>query len=238
MRKIAVNSKRLYISFAAIIIPILLLSRGIYGSFIFTFSIPILWQIGLFGKSVESLGIRVGSIKSTLFAGVASGCLLGYLGGTLLKSLGITGYIYNNTDNLQFSIGVFNIFFPLQKEIGYRLLSISNSPVGVCAYLIFCIFVIGLGEEIFWRGFIQKKISGYLPANMSIWVTAFLFSMIHFYIFTILPIKTGISFLVLIAFAGGMWGYLFKYFGNIWSAAISHGITTFVIWKYYFFASS
>ena len=152
-----------------------------------------------------------------------------------MKCLGITGYFYNNAYKLQFSIGAFNIAFPLQKEFGYRLLSMSNSAVGMCIYLIFCIFVIGLGEEIFWRGFIQKKLFGYFSTNKSIWFTAILFSLIHFYIFTILPVRIGILFLALIALVGGIWGYLFKYYDNVWSSAVSHGIVAFIIRKYYFF---
>lgn len=226
---------RLGISFAAIIIPILLLNKGIYGSFIFTFSIPMLWQIGFLGKSIDTLGFRINSFKFSIITGIVSGCLLGFFGGSILTYLGIRGHVYNNVHKLQLTMGIFNISFPLQKEIGYRLLSISNSTIGVCAYLIFCIFVIGLGEEIFWRGFIQKKLSSYFSSNKSVWITAILFSLIHFYIFTILPVKTGISFLTLITIVGGIWGYLFKYFDNVWPSAISHGIVAFIIWKYYFF---
>jgi len=226
---------RLCISVIAIVIPSALLSKGIYGSFIFTFSIPMIWQIGFLGKTIDSLGIKINSIKSSILTGVVSGCLIGFFGGSLLKYLGITGYFYNNAHKLQFSIGAFNAAFPLQKELGYRLLNMSNSAVGVCIYFLFCILIIGLGEEIFWRGFIQKKLSSYFSPNKSVWFTAILFALIHFYIFTILPIKTGISFLVLIALVGGIWGYLFNYYDNVWSSAVSHGVVVFIIWKYYFF---
>lgn len=228
-------SFRLFISIAAIVAPSIFLANGIYGSFIFTFSIPIIWQIGFLGKAIDSLGLKISSIKFSILTGVASGCLIGFIGGSILKYLGTTGYFYNAAHRLQVSIGAFNIAFSLQKELGYRLLNISNSAVGVCLYFLFCILVIGLGEEIFWRGFIQKKLSGYFSPNKSIWFTAILFSLIHFYIFTILPVKIGVSFLILIALAGGIWGYLFKYFDNVWSSAISHGIVAFIIWKYYFF---
>ena len=228
---------RLSISLLAILLPAILLIKGIYGSFIFTFSIPLIWQVGFSGKQFSSLGLRRNSIKSSIIIGLVSGCILGFVGGNLLKFLGITGYVYNNMNKLQFSIGAFNIVFPLQKELGYQLLAMSNSLVGMTVYLIFCFFLIGFGEELFWRGFIQKKISGYLSANTSIWLTAILFALIHFYIFTILPIKIGICFLFLIAISGVAWGYLFKYSSNVWSPAISHGITAFIIWKYYFFSS-
>jgi len=188
------------------------------------------------GKPFSSLGLKGNSIRSSIIIGLVSGCILGLIGGNSLRLLGVTGYVYSNMDKLQLSIGVFNIAFPLQKELGYQLLSISNSFVGMGLYLIFCFLLIGLGEEIFWRGFIQKKISNHLSSNLAIWITAILFALIHFYIFTILPMKSGIFFLLLIAISGIVWGYLFKYFNNVWSSAISHGIAAFIIWKYFFFA--
>lgn len=222
---------RVLVSVVSIAAPILFLFKGIYGSFLFTFSIPLVWQFGLLGRSISSLGVRPDKIKVSIITGVITGCLLGFAGGIILKALGITGYIYSSLHKLQFS----NISFPLQKEVGYRLLAISGNPAGLCLYLIFSLCIIGFGEELFWRGFIQQKISGYVSKDISVWITAVLFSSIHFYMFAILPFKSGMIFLLLIGFAGIVWGYLLKYFGNIWSSAISHGVAAFIIWKYYFF---
>lgn len=226
---------RLCILFVAIFLPIVLLVKGIFGSFVFTFSIPIIWQVSFLGKPISSLGIKLNSIKTSIIVGAITGLILGFIGGNLLKVLGVTGQLFTNMHKLQFNFGQFCVAFPLQQELGYQLLTNSNSAVGLFIYLMFSIFVIGLGEEFFWRGFIQSKISDRFPANASIWFTAILFALIHCYIFTILPIRTGISFLALIFIAGLIWGYLFKYFSNVWSPAISHGIAAFVIWKYYFF---
>lgn len=225
----------LCISLLAIFLPIILLAKGIYGSFIFTFSIPLIWQVTFLRKPINSLGLGINSIRSSIIIGLVSGSILGFIGGYSLKFFGVGGYVFNSMDKLQLSIGACNITFPLQKELGYRLLTTSSSLPGIALYLLFNLFLIGLGEEIFWRGFIQKKISGYLSANLSIWITAALFALIHFYIFTIVPIKLGIVFLFLVAISGIVWGYLFKYFNNVWASAVSHGITAFIIWKYYFF---
>jgi len=226
---------RILISITAVIFPLVLLFKGIFGSFIFTFSIPILWQFGFSGKPVSSLSIKPDRVKASVVIGVITGCILGFAGGGILKSLGIAGYIFNDLHQLKLSLGPLNAAFSLQKELGYQLLAISNSFAGLCVYLIFSIFMIGFGEEFFWRGFIQQKLSEHISANIAIWITAVLFSLIHFYIFTLLPIKAGTIFLLLIAIAGIAWGYLLKYFGNIWPSAISHGITAFIIWKYFFF---
>ena len=226
---------RLCISLVLIILPAIFLIKGIFGSFIFTFSIALIWQIGFLGMPISSLGIKSDSIKSSMIFGLITGLGLGFIGGNLLKFLGISGYWFNGMHKLQFDIGHFSFVFPLQKELGYQLLMASNSMGGLIAYLIFSIFVIGLGEEIFWRGFIQAKISNRFPINMSIWFTAIIFTLVHCYIFTILPIRMGISFLGIIFMGGLVWGYLFKHFNNVWPSAISHGVTAFIIWKYYFF---
>lgn len=228
---------RILVTLMVIVLPATLLFKGIYGSFIFTFSIPLIWQIGIRGEQFESLGLKLNSIKPSIIVGIISGFILGITGGFGLKILGLTGRLFTSTDKLQFSLGTLTVAFPLQHEAGYRLLSMSNVLESTCLFFMFCIIAIGLGEEIFWRGFIQKKISKYLSINASILITAILFSMIHFYIFTIVPMKAGILFLVLIALAGCVWGYLFKRFGNIWSAVISHGTAAFIIWKFYFFSS-
>jgi membrane protease YdiL (CAAX protease family) len=227
---------RLCVSLVAIILPIIFLIKGIFGSFIFSFSIPLIWQIGFLGEPFSSLGLRRNQINQSIIVGIISGCILGLVGGSLLKLFGLTGFGFTDIDKLQYSLGLFNISFQLHNELGYRLLTMSNSLIGLSIYLIFCIFVIGLGEELLWRGFIQKKLYKYFSKNISVWITAILFSLIHTYIFTIMPFKQGILFLIIIAFVGALWGYLFKYFDNIWSCAISHGIVAFIVWKYYFFA--
>ena len=208
---------------------------GCYGSFLFTFSLPLLWQLGIRAKTIASLGFKKESIRPSLFAGSVAGITLGLLGGIAMKGLGISGRSFSNLHKLSLSLGSFEIAFPLQDEVGYRLLGMSHSFEGLLVYLLFSIFIIGLGEELFWRAFVQQKIAAMSSKNSSIWITAALFSLSHFYIFTVLQGKAGILFLGLTAIAGAVWGYIFERFGNIGGAAASHGITAFIIWKYYFF---
>lgn len=228
-------SLRVCVSFAAILAPFILLSKGIFGSFLFTFSVPLIWQFGFLGKSIYSLGLRRDFLRSSLIAGLISGVILGLLGGSILKLLGITGYIFTGGQTLRISIGAFPAEFSLQNELGYRLLNMSATPAGIFVYLLFSVLVIGLGEELFWRGFVLKKIFNHAPMHAAIWITAILFAAIHFYIFAVLPFAAGVIFLAIIAIAGACWGYLFMFFNNLWPVAISHGIAAFIIWKYYFF---
>lgn len=240
MTKLKISPKvifRLSLVLALIILPAVSLINGVFGSFLFTFSIPLIWQVGLRGESLDSLGLKARSIASLIIRGAFTGCIIGYLGGTLLWLFGLTGYSFSEAHKLLFTIGPLKAVFPLQQELGYRLLKLSDSPGGIAAYLIFSIFVIGLGEELFWRGFIQKKISHYCVVESAIWITAVLFALAHFYVFTILPFDEGVYFLVLAAIGGAVWGYSFKYYNTIWPCAISHGVASFIIWRYYFFIS-
>lgn len=226
---------RYWIAFASILIPVILLIRGLYGSFIFCFSIPLLWQVAYLGKPLSSLGLRKKSIPASLIAGFASGIVLGLLGGNALRLLGLTSHPFINADNLHIGIGIFKVEFSLARELGYRLLTMDHGFKGLAVYLLFSILLVGLGEEIFWRGFIQRKIATRVARTTSIWITATLFALMHFYIFLVLPFNKGLVFLALIGVAGMVWGFLYEKIGNIWSAAISHGIAAFIIWKYYFF---
>jgi len=225
----------LFTSLILIGVPVALLSAGIYGSFLFTFSIPLFWQIVIRKESIKSLGIKKTHIKSSIITGIITGCLFGFLGGRLLQLLGLTGYSFVQTDSIQLAIGKFKIEFPLMKELGYQLLTRSRDFKGLVVYLIFSIFIIGLGEEIFWRGFVQRKISSRIKKPLGILITSLLFALAHFYILAMLPINIGIILLILMGVAGAVWGYLFEKTGNVWGVALSHGIVAFTIWRYYFF---
>lgn len=71
--------------------------------------------------------------------------------------------------------------------------------------------------------------------HASVWLVAILFGLVHFYLLLIVPFREGVLFMGLIALAGAAWGYLYEYFGNIWSCAFSHGVAAFIIWRYFVF---
>lgn len=73
----------------------------------------------------------------------------------------------------------------------------------------------GLCEELLFRGAIQRIISsGPVNVHIAIWITAIIFSIIHFQFFGFLP-------RVLL---GAFFGYMFYWTGSIWIAAIAHAI--------------
>ena len=73
----------------------------------------------------------------------------------------------------------------------------------------------GLSEEVFFRGGLQKiLLSRPMNAHIAIWLTAFIFSLMHFQFFGFVP-------RVLI---GAFFGYLAWWSGSLWTAAIAHAI--------------
>jgi len=225
---------RLIIAIISIAIPCFLLIKGIYGSFIFSFSIPILWQVVYLNKPFSSLGVRTKSLFIFIGSGVLSGLILGLLGGKILQLFGLTNYAIDSTQKMGFGIGVLKVEFSLAKELGYQLLVMSGSLKGLLLYILFSILAIGLGEELLWRGFIQRKIANRVTISVSIWITAVLFSVSHFYLFIILPIMQSIVLLGLIGVAGIAWGYLYEKTDSIWGVTVSHGIAAAIVWKYFF----
>lgn len=213
---------RIGISLTAIVLPVLLLTKGIYGSFLFTFSVPVIWLFGVQGRPIRFLQVKRTQLLTGLALGAGTGILLGLSGGYLLSAFGLN-HIVNNDP-------------VLTKELGYRLLTLSDSAAGMCIYLLFSVLVIGLGEEFFWRGFVMGEFSRYTGTDGAIFITAALFASVHSYVFVILPVLSGPFLLALIFAAGVCWGYLTKLFGNIWAAALSHGIAAMLLWKYFFFA--
>lgn len=228
---------RWIVGIASIGIPSILLVNEIYGSFIFSFSIPLFWTIACRGNSFKSLGLRKKNLGWAVIIGVASGCLLVVFGSVLFPLLGLTGNTITAADQLSFSLAEFRINFELTNELSYRLLLASDGIKGFVVYFLFNILAIGLGEELFWRGFIQRLISNKLPTVCAILLTSLLFALIHSYIFVFMPLNKGVAFLIIIGISGVIWGYMYERTKSIWSVAISHGIVAAVIWKYLFFTN-
>lgn len=75
--------------------------------------------------------------------------------------------------------------------------------------------VIGPGEELFWRGFLQRELGGYLGRWRAYAVATALYGLVHIF--------TGNVMLVVAALvAGSAWGWLFLKFERLWPGIISH----------------
>ncbi len=232
---------RFFISLGAVVVPVVLLYNDIYGSFLYTFTIPLLWEIGVLGNPVSSLGLRRDKrIASSLLWGLISGIILGILGGFAIRFAGIS-YTGQYMPEVTISLpGLPAYSFSMREEAGFRLLTSTGNVGGFAASILFSVFLIGLGEELFWRGFIQQKLirlfSGY-SKHIAVWVSSIAFGTVHIYLLWMLTEWKGILFMALIAIAGAIWGYLYIKFKNIWVAALSHGFAAFILWRFFFFST-
>ena len=99
----------------------------------------------------------------------------------------------------------------------------SDAPKYIIALLL--MFIIAPAEEIFWRGFIQKRLSQKYGAILGLIFGALLYTFVHIY---------SLNFMLLIASAvcGIFWGILFSITNRLWPSIISHAlwdVTIFVL---------
>jgi membrane protease YdiL (CAAX protease family) len=86
-------------------------------------------------------------------------------------------------------------------------------PSYVVALLLF--FPIGFGEEIFWRGFLQRTMSEKYGKTISLLVTTFFYVAVH------IPTKNPILLLAALI-VGLVWGLMFNWRNNIVAPMVSH----------------
>jgi membrane protease YdiL (CAAX protease family) len=103
---------------------------------------------------------------------------------------------------------------PILSE-GVRRVYEFRSLVAVPMIGLLLIFPIGPGEEIYWRGLIQRRFSERFGPNTGFLAATTAYALVH------LPTLNGP--LIMTAFIGGLvWGYLYKKTGNLVPAIISH----------------
>ena len=119
-----------------------------------------------------------------------------------------------------------------QMEENAKLLTegfLKMDNIGDLLFNLFLIAIIpAIGEEMFFRGVIQKKLKNILRnPHIAILITSFIFSAIHMQFFGFLP-----RF-----FLGIILGYLFYYSGNLWMPIIAHfinnALAVFLAYFYY-----
>lgn len=81
-------------------------------------------------------------------------------------------------------------------------------------------FIASLGEEVFFRGVIQRKLIDWTTNNYTgIWLTAILFSTAHFQFYGFFPrLLLGVLF-----------GYLYIWSGNLWVSILAHFINNSLV---------
>ncbi len=84
------------------------------------------------------------------------------------------------------------------------------------------LILIAAWEEIFWRGMAQRVISRRFGANAGWLLGAFAYMLVNIWSGNIVLIITTLI-------CGLCWGWLYKFFGSLWSGIISHVIWTLAI---------
>jgi len=98
-----------------------------------------------------------------------------------------------------------------EKSINF--LFADRSVIGLIANLVILAIVAGLAEELFFRGCLQQIIRKIVNnKHAAIWITAFIFSAIHFRFYGFVPRLL----------LGALLGYLFVWSRNIWIPVIVH----------------
>ncbi len=97
--------------------------------------------------------------------------------------------------------------------------------IGALAFNIFLMAIIpALGEELFFRGTVQKIFTEWKKAIPAIWITAVIFSIIHFQFYGFVPRML----------LGAYFGYLLFWSGNLWLPIIAHFINNALAVLFYY----
>ena len=103
---------------------------------------------------------------------------------------------------------------PMLSEGVSRIYELRSSVPSILVGSIL-VFPIGPGEEIYWRGLIQRRFAERLGANTGFLTATAAYALVH--------LPTLNPPLILTAFIGGLvWGYLYRRTGSLVPAVISH----------------
>jgi uncharacterized protein len=157
--------------------------------YIFTGSLLILITYAMFQEDVED--------EATFFKYIS----IGVLSGLLLYALFWLGVQFFDLLNLPFDKSIKNLYRWFAPSLFWQYLAL--------------ILVAAPGEELFWRGFVQKRLLRYFGPFGSITIGAFLYASVHIY--------SGTFILMLAAFLSGrVWGALYLWKKSMPLVIVSH----------------
>jgi membrane protease YdiL (CAAX protease family) len=152
-------------------------------------------------------------IKDDLKTGLAKKILLGVASAVLLYC-----FFYAGNE-------VSQVIFPF-AEGGINQVYAFKEGASVLRMALLMIFLIGPGEEIFWRGFLQRRWQTRFGSLKGYWLAALLYALVH--------LASGNIMLVLAAGVCGLfWGALFNRYRSVVMLVVSHtvwDIMIFLIW--------
>ena len=152
-------------------------------------------------------------IKDDLKTGLVKKILLGGVSAVLLY-----GFFYAGNE-------VSRVIFPF-AENGINQVYAFKEGASVLRMALLMIFLIGPGEEIFWRGFLQRRWQTRFGSLKGYWFAALLYALVH--------LASGNIMLVLAAGVCGLfWGAMFSRYRSVVMLVVSHivwDLMIFLIW--------
>ncbi len=95
----------------------------------------------------------------------------------------------------------------------------TKSIGGLISGLLIVGCLTGVAEELFFRGSIQRMLNEVLPGHASVWITAFIFSAMHFQFFGFIPRLL----------LGAFFGYLYIWSETIWTSIFAHALNNSIV---------
>jgi membrane protease YdiL (CAAX protease family) len=135
-----------------------------------------------------------------------------------LTSIPLTSYIGSINENIKMPdslSGLETMFKAMEKSAAEltEFIAKSDSTIELLMSILVIGVIAGVGEELVFRGIIQRKlIRGLNNHHLAIWISAIVFSAIHFQFYGFLPRVV----------LGALFGYLYVWTGNIWIPIAAH----------------
>lgn len=104
------------------------------------------------------------------------------------------------------------------QSVSQIILSEDSVAGMLCGILVIGV-ITGIGEEFFFRGGLQRMFGRVMPSHAAVWVTALVFSVMHFQFFGLVPRML----------LGAIFGYLYLWTGSIWVAVLAHSLNNTLV---------
>lgn len=139
-----------------------------------------------------------------------------------IGSVPLQEYLIGLNSSIELSESIAKIFTELQKasENIYSAVLRLNSGGWILVNLLIMAVLPALGEELFFRGLIQKKIgNGLQNMHIGILISSLLFALIHFQPYHFLPMLL-LSFIL---------GYIYFFTGKLWLSILFHAVNNAMV---------
>jgi uncharacterized protein len=124
------------------------------------------------------------------------------------------------------AVGLYAIFF-IGKHLSEFVLPFAGGQIGrvyetrAQGYLwivgLLLLFWVGPAEEIFWRGFVQRRLGERYGLVVAFAQTLVIYTLVHIWSFNLMLLAAAF-------FCGLIWGLMYLYFGSIRPGLISHAV--------------